>query len=148
MARSNATTVQEYLDELPEERRSVIATVRDIILRNLPEGYKECLSFGMIGYVVPLERYPDTYNGQPLAYVGLAAQKSHYAVYLTCTYQDPEKEAWFRDAFQKAGKKLDMGKSCVRFKKLQDLPLDVIGQAVAGTTPEDFIASYEAARQR
>ena len=148
MARSNAATVQEYLDELPEDRRSVIAAVRDVILQNLPEGYQECLSFGMIGYVLPLERYPDTYNGQPLAYVGLAAQKNYYAVYLTCVYQDPEKEAWLRDAFQKAGRKLDMGKSCVRFKKLQDLPLDVIGQAVAGTPPEDFIAGYEAARHR
>jgi hypothetical protein len=148
MAKSNVTTVQEYLDALPEDRRSVIATVRNVILRNLPEGYQEQMSFGMIGYVVPLERYPDTYNGQPLAYVALAAQKSYYAVYLTCTYQDPEKEAWFRDAYQKAGKKLDMGKSCVRFKKLQDLPLDVIGQAVAGTSSEEFIASYEAARSR
>lgn len=148
MAKSNAATVQEYLDELPEERRSVIATVRDVILRNLPEGYQERMSWGMICYEIPLERYPDTYNGQPLAYVALAAQKNHYAVYLTCTYQDQEKEAWFRDAYQKAGKKLDMGKSCLRFKKLQDLPLDVIGQAVAGTSPEEFIASYEAARQR
>lgn len=148
MARSNAATVQEYLDELPEDRRAVIAMVRDVILQNLPEGYQECLSFGMIGYVLPLERYPDTYNGQPLSYVALAAQKNHYAVYLTCTYQDPRKEAWLRDAFQKAGKKLDMGKSCVRFKKLQDLPLDVIGQAVASTPPEDFIACYEAARSR
>ena len=148
MARSNATTVQEYLEELPEDRRAVISAVRDVILENLPEGYQECLSFGMIGYVLPLERYPDTYNGQPLAYVALAAQKNHYAVYLTCTYQDPEKEAWFRDAYQQAGKKLDMGKSCVRFKKLQDLPLDVIGQAVASTPPEDFIASYEAARRK
>jgi hypothetical protein len=148
MARSNAATVQEYLDELPEDRRAVISAVRDVILQNLPEGYQECLSFGMIGYVLPLERYPDTYNGQPLAYVGLAAQKNYYAVYLTCVYQDPGKEAWLRNAFQKAGRKLDMGKSCVRFKKLQDLPLDVIGQAVAGTPPEVFIASYEAARSR
>jgi hypothetical protein len=148
MARSNAATVQEYLDELPEDRRSVIAAVRDVILQNLPDGYKECLSFGMIGYVLPLERYPDTYNGQPLSYAGLAAQKNYYALYLTCAYMDPEKEAWLRDAFQKAGKKLDMGKSCVRFKKLQDLPLDVIGQAVASTASEDFIASYEAARRR
>lgn len=148
MARSSAATVQEYLDELPEDRRAVVSAVRDVILQNLPDGYRECLSFGMIGYVLPLERYPDTYNGQPLSYVSLAAQKSHYAVYLSCVYQDPRKEAWLREAFQKAGKKLDLGKSCVRFKKLQDLPLDVIGQAVAGTPPEDFIACYEAARRR
>lgn len=148
MARSNAATVQEYLDELPEDRRSVVSAVRDVILQNLPAGYQECLSFGMIGYVLPLERYPDTYNGQPLSYVALAAQKSHYAVYLTSLYMHPKKEAWLREAFQKAGKKLDLGKSCVRFKKLQDLPLDVIGEAVAATPPEDFIACYEAARRR
>lgn len=148
MARSNAATVQEYLDELPEDRRAVVSAVREVILQNLPDGYKECLSFGMIGYVLPLERYPDTYNGQPLSYAGLAAQKNHYALYLTCSYMDPEREAWLRDAFQKAGKKLDMGKSCVRFKKLQDLPLDVIGQAVASTAPDAFIARYEAARRR
>jgi len=148
MAKSNAATVQEYLDELPEDRRAVVSAVREVILQNLPDGYRECLSFGMIGYVLPLERYPDTYNGQPLSYVALAAQKSHYAVYLTSLYQDPEKEVRFREAFQRAGKKLDMGKSCVRFKKLQDLPLDVIGQAVAGTPPEDFIASYEAAHRK
>ncbi len=148
MAKSSATTVEEYLNELPEDRRHVIATVRDVVLRNLPEGYRESFNWGMIGYEVPLERYPETYNGQPLSYMALAAQKSHYALYLTCVYQDPQKDAWFREEFKKAGKKLDMGKSCVRFRKLDDLPLDVIGQAVASTPPEDLIATYEAGRKK
>jgi len=148
MAKSNARTVNEYLEELPEDRRSVVSALRRVILDHLPAGYEETLNWGMIAYEVPLERYPDTYNGQPLGYLALAAQKSHYALYLNCVYQDPEQERWFREAFQKAGKKLDMGKSCVRFKKLGDLPLDVIGEIIARTPPEDFIAQYEKARQR
>lgn len=146
MARSAAKTVDEYLNELPEERRQVVSAVREVILRNLPEGYREEISFGMIGYVVPLERYPVTYNGQPLAYAGLAAQKSHYAVYLTAIYQDAKREARLREDFAQAGKRLDMGKSCLRFRKLTDLPLDVIGRTIASVPPEAFIASYEAVK--
>jgi hypothetical protein len=148
MARSNAATVQAYLDELPEERRAVIAAVRDVILRHLPAGYRETMSWGLISYEVPLERYPDTYNGQPLSYVCLAAQKNHYALYLMCVYGNASREAWLRAEFQKAGKKLDMGKSCLRFRKLEDLPLDVIGQVVAAATPEQYIAGYEASRRK
>jgi hypothetical protein len=148
MAMSKASSVEEYLGELPAERRDVVAAVREVIVRNLPAGYRECMGFGMINYVVPLERYSETYNGQPLGYVALAAQKSHYALYLTCAYQDPEQDAWLRNAFAKAGKKLDMGKSCVRFKKLGDLPLDAIGELIARNPPDAFIAQHEAARQR
>jgi hypothetical protein len=148
MAKSSATTVEEYLNELPEDRRNVISTLRDVVLRNLPDGYRESINWGMINYEVPLERYPETYNGQPLGLAALAAQKNHYALYLNNVYQDPQKDAWFREEFQKAGKKLDMGKSCVRFRKLEDLPLDVIGQVVAGTPPEDLIATYEASRKK
>ena len=147
MAKSSAATVQEYLDELPEDRRAVVSAVRDVVVRNLPEGYRETMSWGMISYEVPLERYPNTYNKQPLAYAALAAQKNYYALYLT-TYQDPERESWLKREFEKAGKKLDMGKSCVRFRKLDDLPLDVIGRAIAGTPPDAFIAQHEAARAR
>ena len=147
MARSNATTVEEYLNELPEDRRAVVSTVRDMVLRNLPDGYRESLNWGMICYEIPLERYPKTYNGQPLAYAALAAQKNYYALYLNCVYQDSEQEARLRDEFKKAGKKLDMGKSCLRFKKLDDLPLDVVGKVLAKTPPEEFIAQYEASRQ-
>jgi hypothetical protein len=147
MVSSAATTVAKYLASLPAERRKVIAAVRGIIRRNLPKGYREVMNWGMISYEVPLSRYPDTYNGQPLIYVALAAQKNFYAVYLTCVYHDAKRAAWFRDAFKAAGKKLDMGKSCLRFKRLDDLPLEVIGQAVASTSLEQRIAIHEASRR-
>jgi hypothetical protein len=148
MARSAASTVDEYLAELPEERRAVVSALRDAILRHLPDGYREGMSYGMIGYVVPLERYPDTYNGQPLAFAGIAAQKNYYALYLTCACQDAGRERRLREAFSAAGKKLDMGKSCIRFRSLDDLPLDAIGRIIADTPPDAFIAGHEAARQR
>lgn len=140
-------TVQRYLDELPEDRRAVVEAVREMILHNLPEGYRESFNWGMINYEVPLERYPKTYNGQPLAYLSLAAQKNHYALYLNSVYQDPEQEARLRDGFKEAGKKLDLGKSCLRFKKLDDLPMNVLAELVAGTPPDAFIARYEASRR-
>lgn len=146
MTASGAATVESYLSELPPERRAVVAAVRDTIRRHLPAGYEESMSFGMVGYGVPLARYPRTYNGQPLAYVALAAQKSHYALYLMDAYQDPERAAWLQAAFARAGKKLDMGKSCVRFRQLDDLPLDAIGEFIAGRSVDAFIAHYEAAR--
>ena len=147
MGKSNAATVQEYLDELPEDRRAVVSAVRDVVLRNLPSGYRETMNWGMISYEIPLERFPDTYNGRPLGYAALAAQKNHYALYLMCFYGDSGQEAWLKEEFQKAGKKLDKGKACLRFRKLEDLPLDVIGRAVARVTPEKYIAHYEAVRR-
>ena len=146
MARSEAATVEEYLDELAPEQRKVIAAVRDVVLRHLPEGYVETMNWGMISYEIPLERYPKTYNGQPLSYAALAAQKRHYALYLMNVYQSSKQEARIREAYEKSGKKLDMGKSCVRFRKLDDLPLDVIGEIIASTLPSEFIAQYEKAR--
>ncbi|HEX2081808.1 MAG TPA: DUF1801 domain-containing protein [Longimicrobium sp.] len=143
MASSKAATVEQYLDELPEDRRSVISAVRDVILRNLPDGYREMMSSGMIGYGIPLEDYPSTYNGQPLGYAGLAAQKNYNALYLLGVYMDPQQEAWLREEFRRAGKKMDMGKSCLRFKKLDDLPLDAIGRLIAGTPPAELIALHE-----
>lgn len=148
MARSNATTVEAYLDELPEDRRAVVVAVRDVIRRHLPAGYEEGMNWGMISYEIPLARYPETYNGQPLSYVALAAQKHYYALYLMGVYADPAQEARLQEAFAEAGKKLDMGKSCLRFKKLEDLPLEAIGQLVAEVPPDAYIARYEAARQR
>ncbi|HEX2092862.1 MAG TPA: DUF1801 domain-containing protein [Longimicrobiaceae bacterium] len=148
MASSSAATVEEYLRELPEDRRTVVSRVREVILRSLPHGYRESMSWGMISYEIPLERYPDTYNGRPLGYVALAAQKNHYALYLMGVYGDPEQETRLREEFRKAGKKLDMGKACLRFRKLEDLPLDAIGQVVAGIPPEGFIARYEASRRK
>ncbi len=148
MVQSRASTVEEYLQELPEERRAVIAAVRKVILRNLPKGYRESVNYGMIAYEVPLERYPTTYNKQPLCYAGLAAQKNHYALYLMCVYGSAELLQEFRDDFKKAGKKLDMGKSCVRFHKLDDLPLEAIGRMIARIPVQRWIEIYEASRKR
>ena len=148
MVSSSATSVEEYLNELPEDRRQVISAVREVILRNLPEGYQEAMNWGMISYEIPLERYPETYNSQPLSYLALAAQKRHYALYLMCVYGNEKQENWLRNEFQRAGKRLDMGKSCVRFRKLEDLPLAAIGQVVASLSPTEFIARYEASRRK
>jgi Domain of unknown function (DU1801) len=148
MASSKAATVDDYLAELPPERRSVVASVRDLVRRNLPEGYRESMSWGMISYEIPLERYPNTYNKQPLSYAALAAQKNFYTLYLTGVYQDAERRKWLEREFKKAGKKLDMGKSCLHFKRLEDLPLDVIAQAIGGTPPEKLIEQYEASRKK
>ena len=143
---SRATTVAEYLDELPPERRAVVTTVRDLVLRHLPAGYEEAMAFGMIGYAIPLADYPDTYNKQPLAYVALAAQKRHYALYLMNAHQNGDDEVRLREAFARAGKRLDMGKSCLRFASLDDLELDAVAAVIASTPPAEFIARYEAAR--
>lgn len=148
MVKSGAATVEAYLAELPAERREAIEAVRRTILANLPDGYEEQMSFGMIGYVVPLSRYPDTYNKEPLALAALASQKRHMAVYLNNVYGDPATLEWFTAAYAASGKRLDMGKSCVRFKRLADLPLDVIGETIARTSLEEFLAFYEAARSK
>jgi hypothetical protein len=146
MASSKAQTVEQYLQELPEDRRAVVSAVRDVVVRNLPAGYREEMGYGMIVWNIPLEDYPDTYNGQPLGYAALAAQKNYYALYVATPYQDPAQGQWLRDEFKKAGKKLDMGKSCLRFRKLEDLPLDVIGKLIASTPPREYIAQHEKAR--
>jgi uncharacterized protein YdhG (YjbR/CyaY superfamily) len=146
MAKAKTTTVDEYLASLPEDRRAVIEAVHGVIRKRVPEGYRESVNWGMIAYEIPLERYPETYNGQPLLYAALAAQKNHYAVYLNGTAMSADRQARFRMAYLKTGKRLDMGKSCVRFKKLDDLPLGVIGDEVASTTPEALIAQYERSR--
>lgn len=146
MASSKAETVDEYLDELPDDRRTAIDEVRETILANLPDGYVEAMSWGMISYEVPLDTYPDTYNKKPLMYAALASQKNHMAVYLTTVYGDPEIEQSFRDRYKATGKKLDMGKSCVRFKSLEQLPLELIGEVIGSTPVDDFIGIAEAAR--
>jgi len=146
MAKSAARTVDEYLHELPPERRAVVSTVRDVILKNLPKGYQETMDWGLISYQIPLERYPNTYNGKPFMYAALAAQKNYYAVYLISMYEDGAPTGWFAEEFRKAGKKLDMGKSCVRFKSLEDLPLETIGKAIRGTSVERLIGIYESSR--
>lgn len=134
-----AATVDEYLDELPDDRRSAIEAVRDEILVNLPEGMVETMRWGMICYEVPLDIEPDTYNGQPLMYAALANQKRHMAVYLTGVYADPDQLERFRERYLATGKRLDMGKSCVRFTKLENLPVELIGEMVALTTTDEFV---------
>jgi uncharacterized protein YdhG (YjbR/CyaY superfamily) len=137
--RSSVSTVEEYVAELPEARREAIEAVRQVILDNLPEGYEEVMNWGMITYQVPLETYPDTYNKKPLMYAALAAQKNHMAVYLTAIYMHKEARREFEAAYRATGKRYDVGKSCVRFRKLEDLPLGLIGQSIASLPVSEFV---------
>lgn len=146
----NPATVEEYLDGLPEERKAALEAVRRVILENLPEGYEETIQYGMISYVVPHRLYPPGYHcdpKQPLTFASLGSQKHHMALYLMCAYGDGPTNEWFRAAYEASGKKLDMGKACVRFKKLDDLPLDVIGQVIARVPVEKYVERYEAMRR-
>jgi Domain of unknown function (DU1801) len=146
LMKSSATTVEEYLQGLPAERRMAINAVRKVILANLPKGYVECMSYGMIGYVVPHRLYPAGYHCDPklpLPYANLGSQKNHMVLHLMTVYFHPTTGQWFRKAWQAAGKKLDMGKCCVRFKKLEDVPLEVIGQIIARVPVKDYIARVE-----
>ena len=145
---SKASTVKEYLASLPEDRRAAIAKVRGIILKNLDGDFEEGMQYGMIGYYVPHTLYPAGYHcdpKQPLPFAGLASQKSHMALYMMCLYSDAKNQEWFKKEWAKSGKKLDMGKSCIRFRKVEDLALDVIGQAVARVGARKYIENYESA---
>ena len=144
--RYEATTVEEYIAQIPADRQETFRKLRELILANLPAGYEEGILYGMPGYYIPLSRYPDTYNGQPIGIAALASQKNYLSLYLTGVYDDTNTESWFKKSYEATGKKLNMGKSCVRFKKLDDLPLDVIAQAVARITPAELIAIYEKTR--
>lgn len=145
---SKAQSVDQYLAELPPDRRDAISAVRRVILDNIGPGYQEGMQYGMIGYFVPHSVYPPGYHcdpRQPLPFAGLASQKNHMSVYLMCVYGAETHERWFRQAWAATGKKLDMGKACVRFKNLDAIPLEVIGQAVARVPVHDFIEYYERA---
>jgi hypothetical protein len=144
MVSSAAATVEAYLAALPPERREVVTTIRDLVNAHLPEGYCEGMAYGMIGWAVPLSRFPDTYNGQPLCYVALAAQKNAYSLYLMGVYSVGEQERRLREAAAAEGKKLDMGKSCLRFARPEQLPLAAIGALIASLPVEEFIAHHEA----
>lgn len=148
MTRSRAETVEEYLEALPADRRATIRALRELILKNLPEGYRESMNWGMISYEIPLERYADTYNDQPLGCIALASQKNYCTLHLNSVYQDPELRARLERGFERAGKKLDMGKACLRFRRVEDLPLDAIGEIVASVPPETLIRTYERSRRR
>ncbi len=143
-----ATTVKQYLDRLPKDRRETLSAVREVVLRNLPDGYEEGIGFGAITYAVPLKTLPNTYNGEPLCVAALASLKNHCAIYLMAAYGDSKIRKWFETEFKKSGKKLDMGKACVRFKTTDDLPLDLIGSVIAKVPAETYIQVYEASRRK
>jgi hypothetical protein len=145
MATSTATTVEEYLRELPADRANVVGHVRDVVNASLPPGYVEGMLYGMITWMVPLEAYPKTYNGKPLAYVSLAAQKNYYALYLMGVYADSEQEARLREEWVARGTKLDMGRSCLRFKRLDDLHEDLVAQVIAAVPMDEYVEQAKAA---
>ncbi|MEI7683579.1 MAG: DUF1801 domain-containing protein [Planctomycetota bacterium] len=153
---SKATTVADYLNELAEDRRSALQAVRATLLKNLDADFEEGMQYGGIGYYVPHRIYPAGYRcdpTKPLPFAGLASQKRYMALYLMPLYGavgadrcegGNDYERWFRDAWAKTGKKLDMGKVCIRFKKIEDVPLDVIGEAIRRVPAKAYIATYEA----
>lgn len=148
---SRAATVEEYLESLPEDRRAALSTLRATLLKALPEGYAEGMQYGMIGYFVPHSLYPKGYHcdpKQPLPFLGLASQKNHMSLYLMCLYQDSQLYRDFEEKWKATGKKLDMGKSCVRFKKIEDVALDVVAETVSSVPVAEFIAQYEAALRK
>lgn len=148
MRNETATTAEDYIAALPEDRREAIAKVRAVVKKNLPKGFSEFVGWGMISYGIPLKRFPHTYNGQPLCYVALAAQKHYCSLYLMSVYGDTKHATRLRDGFKAAGKKLDMGKSCVRFKSPDDLPLDVVGELIASVSADKWIELFEQSRKR
>jgi len=148
MFQGKSKTVGEYLQSLPDDRRAVVSKLRTLVKKNLPKGYEEQIGFGVITYAVPLATLPDTYNGEPLCYAAIAAQKNYYSLYLMSAYGDAAQAKWMADEFKKRGKKLEMGKSCLRFKSLDDIPLDVVGQVIASTPMEKYIDIYKKSRAR
>jgi len=144
--KSEAKTVEQYLAELPEDRKAAVEVVRALVLENLPVGYEEAMNWGMITYQVPLEVYPDTYNKQPLVYAQLASQKNYMTLYLMGIYGREEKAEDFEAAYRATGKRYDVGKSCVRFRSLDDLPLPLIGETIAAFQVNEFVSMAKAAR--
>ncbi len=140
LMKSVAPSVEEYLAELPDDRKEAIATVRELILSHLPDGYEEVLNWGMISYQVPIFNYPDTYNKQPLMYLALGNQKNYMTLHLPVLYGNEELRQKFNADYAASGKKLDMGKGCLRFKRLEDLPLDVIARTVGSVSMANYIA--------
>jgi hypothetical protein len=148
MAGTRPPTVSAYLKSLPADRRAAIERVRQVVRDHLPAGYEEACDWGMICYNVPLRRFARTYNGRPLSYVALGAQKRYNVLYLMRVYGDKKQEEQLRRAFTAEGKKLDMGKACIRFRTPEDLALGAVGALVASTPPDDYVAIYEASRRK
>jgi hypothetical protein len=143
---SKAATVDEYVKSLPQDRRDAINAVRAVIRKNLDKDIVECMQYGMIGYAIPHSVFPPGYHcdpKQPLPYAGLASQKNHMSMYMMTVYGDSDHWKWFDAAWKKTGKKLDMGKCCIRFKKLDDLALDVIGEAIKRVSAKAYIKVYQ-----
>lgn len=144
---SKAATVDDYIEELPEDRKAAMKKLRAVIKKNIPKGFKEGMGYGMAGYVVPHSKYPAGYHcdpAQPLPFMGFASQKNFIAVYSMSVYADPALYKWFTEAHAKASaKKLDMGKSCIRYKKPDDIPFELIGELASKMTPDEWIALYE-----
>lgn len=144
---SKAATVDDYIDELPEDRKAAIKKLRAAIKKNLPKGFQECMGYGMAGYVVPHSKYPAGYHcnpKDPLPFMGFASQKNFIAVYSMAIYSSPSLLKWFTEAHAKASsKKLDMGKSCIRYKKPEDIPFELIGELASKITPDEWIEQYE-----
>ncbi len=148
MAVNCAESVDQYLADLPDERREILAPVRQTILDNLADGFVESMTYKMPTYEIPLSTFPKTYNKKPLMYCALAAQKHHNAIYLCSVYSDRKLLEILEQGYQSAGLKLNMGKSCIRFKKLAEVPLDVIGEIIASYEVNDFIENYHSCRKR
>ena len=144
---STAQTPQEYINEIPEERREAIQKLREVILKNLPEGFSEVMSYGMIGYVVPHSIYPKGYHGNPklpLGFMNIASQKNYIAIHHIGLYGSDKLTEWFKNEYPKHSKtKLDMGKGCIRFKKPDQIPYDLIGELSGKMTPQEWIEIYE-----
>ena len=148
MAGSEAPTPEAYLSELAPDRAALVSSLRDLINANLPDGYAERMNWGMIGWEVPLSRYPDTYNGQPLLFAALAAQKNYTALYLNCVQASEARTERLKSAWAASGRKLDMGKSCLRFKWAEDVAEDVLAETIRSIPVDRLIAEYEAGRGR
>jgi hypothetical protein len=148
MAKTNASTVGQYLKGLPADRRSTISAVRKVVLDNLPLGYKEMIEWGAITYAIPLEKYSDTYNGKPLCIAAISSGKNYCSLHLMAVYGHAPTRKWFEDQFKQSGRKLNMGKACVRFKTPDDLPLDVIAKVIARVPPDKYIKTYEESRRK
>ena len=144
---SKSSTIEEYISQLPEDRIEFMETLRNVIKDNLPAGFHEEMSYGMIGYVVPFSIYPSGYHCNtklPLPFMNIASQKNFIAIYHMGLYADPILNSWFLEEYPKhSSKKLDMGKSCLRFKKSEDIPFELIGMLVQKMSPTDWIAMYE-----
>lgn len=152
MVSSAAATVSDYLQTLPEDKQPVMLALRTSIQKNIPKGFQECIQYGMISYVIPHTLYPSGYHcdpNQPLPFLSLAAQKNYIAIYHMGLYSDPQLLKWFQDAFAaESATKLDMGKSCIRFKKPDQVPVALIGQLASRMSAEQWIELYEKSRQR